>query len=433
MMKKVLIITYHWPPGGGPGVQRVLKFAKYLPQFGWQPIILTVQGGEYLAIDTSLEQDINADLKVIRTKTLEPFALYKKLTSKDQDEIIPNLILTEKSTKDWQEKLSKWIRTNIFVPDARIGWIPQIVKTGKDIIDQEKPDLIFSSSPPHSIQLGAKRLAQKTGLKWIADFRDLWYDLDIFYEHNRRNFISSWLDSRMERSVFEKADGIISINKFITDLFIDKITGQKPFAIIQNGYDQQNFEQLIPEKSKKFTITYTGTMSESRIPEALILALARYNKEKKSLPVELCLIGTVCQECRNMIRQNGLSDSTKIYDYTPYAEILKKLNASSALLLVIDKVLHNEVFLTGKLFDYLGVKKPIFAIGPLNGAANQIISETNSGSMIEYEDTDGAHELLQNLIQDWQNDTSRFTFNSDKYEKRPLTKKLAEFFNQITT
>ncbi len=432
-MKKVLIITYYWPPAGGPGVHRVLEFAKYLPEFGWQPIILTVQGGEYLAIDQSLVQDIDPGIKIIRTKTLEPFALYKRLTRKGRDEIIPNLILTEKSSKNRREKLSRWIRTNLFVPDARIGWIPYIVKTGKEVIEREKPDLIFSSSPPHSIQLGAKRLAKKTGVKWIADFRDLWYDLDIFYEHNKRNFFSAWLDRRMERSVMKNANGIISINRFITDLFMNKTSPQKPFSIIQNGYDQQNFQQLIPEKSEKFTIIYTGTMSESRIPQALIQALVQYNKTKNSLRVELCLIGTVCEECRILIKQSGLMESTKIHGYTPYKEIIKKLNASSALLLVIDKVPYNEVFLTGKLFDYLGVKKPIFAIGPLDGAADQIIKETNSGRMIEYEDTEGALELLQNLIQDWQNDTSRFTFNSEKYEKRPLTKKLSEFFNQITT
>ncbi|MDA3871426.1 MAG: glycosyl transferase family 1, partial [Candidatus Marinimicrobia bacterium] len=171
-MKKVLIITYYWPPAGGPGVQRVLKFAKYLPQFGWQPIILTVKNGEYSAIDESLIKEIPKECIVYKTKTFEPYNLYKKFVGKKKDEKLPTYILNTNKNDNLNNKIAKWIRANLFIPDARIGWISHIVREGMKIIEKENPDIIFSSSPPHSLQIGAKKLAKKSGLKWVADFRD---------------------------------------------------------------------------------------------------------------------------------------------------------------------------------------------------------------------------------------------------------------------
>ena len=157
-MKKVLIITYYWPPAGGPGVQRVLKFAKYLPKFGWQPVILTVEGGDYPAIDESLVNSIDKGCKVYKTKTFEPFKLFKLLTGKKKDHKIDTYILTKKQS-GIMAKLSKWIRANLFVPDARVGWYPNAVKKGLEIIEEERIDMIFSSSPPHSLQFNSKKIA----------------------------------------------------------------------------------------------------------------------------------------------------------------------------------------------------------------------------------------------------------------------------------
>ena len=174
-MKKVLIITYYWPPAGGPGVQRVLKFAKYLPQFGWEPVILTVENGNFPAVDEGLLGEVPDNLKVYKTKTLEPFAIYNKLQGKDKTSAVDTFTIT-KSGKSFKDKLGNAIRSYFFIPDARKGWKPFAVKAGLDIIKKEKIDLIFSSSPPHSLQLIAKDLAKKTQLPSVADFRDPWFN-----------------------------------------------------------------------------------------------------------------------------------------------------------------------------------------------------------------------------------------------------------------
>lgn len=429
-MKKVLIITYHWPPAGGPGVQRILKFAKYLPQYGWKPLILTVAKGEYLAYDSSLETEIDQNMVIFRTKTLEPFSLYKRVTHKKKDEIIPNLILTEQEASGWREKLSRWIRTNVFIPDARVGWIPYLVHSGRMIIAREKPDLIFSSSPPHSVQIGAMRLARHTGIKWIADFRDLWFDLDIFYQYNKRNLLSQELDAYLEQKVLERVDAFVSINNYIVNLLNEKLPFPKPAFVIPSGYDGKVFQEIRPGNSDVFTITYAGTLSESRIPEVLITAMQKFLRSG-IINIRLQLIGTVCARCINLLQISGVIEVTRFENYLPYAKLVEKLADSSVLLLVIDNVPHNEGYLSGKIFDYLGIKKPIFAIGPPRGAANDLISETDSGEMVGYQDHKGAFVLLQDLYKDWQNKTSRFTFNSGQYEKSKLTRQLAAAFDQV--
>jgi glycosyltransferase involved in cell wall biosynthesis len=429
-MKKVLIITYYWPPAGGPGVQRILKFVKYLPQFGWSPIVLTVKYGEYPALDNSLINEVSSDLPVYRTNTREPFRIYKKLTSKSQRESIPNLLLTEQKSSSWRDRIAKWLRTNVFIPDARLGWISYIVKDGMRIIEKEKPDLIFSSSPPHSLQLGSMRLARKSGLKWVVDFRDLWFDLEIFYQHNKRTIFSSWLDSRMEKKVLRGVDGIVSNNDYAINLFMKKIHVQKPFAIIPSGYDEHSFKKLKFSVSQHFRIAYAGTLSESRVPRILIRALKNIDPDRLA-KIKLQFLGTVCDSLRTLIEDNDLDKQVEYIGYVAYQDLIKNLEQATVVLLVVDNVPHNLGFLQGKLFDYLGIKKPIYAIGPINHDTNRILHETDSGHMVDYEDLDAAVELLNDLITDWENRKTRYTFKSEIYQKKPLTQKLAIFFDEI--
>ena len=217
-MRKVLIIAYYWPPAGGAGVQRVLKFAKYLPQFGWEPVILTVETPDSPIEDYSLLEDIPPNTKVYKTKALEPFNFYKKVTGRKKEEKISSDILVDNSRSSFVEKLSKWIRLNLFIPDAKIGWIPYAVKNGLKIINDENIDLIFSSSPPHTIQKIGKKLSKKSKLKWVADFRDPWMEI-VHYQNVRRNFITKYIDSKLEKSILKTADGITTISKEIVNLF----------------------------------------------------------------------------------------------------------------------------------------------------------------------------------------------------------------------
>ncbi|MCK4715587.1 MAG: glycosyltransferase, partial [Candidatus Marinimicrobia bacterium] len=220
-MKKVLIITYYWPPAGGPGVQRVLKFAKYLPEFGWQPIILTVKNGEYPAIDNSLQKEIPANCKVYNTFSIEPNFVYKKFTGMGSDEKIPTAVLAAENT-NWKKRLANWIRLNLFIPDAKIGWIPFAVRKGKKIIKAEKPDIIFSSSPPPTVHLIARKLAKWSGIKWVADFRDPWTDI-YHYNDVKRSAWSLNRDKDKEKEIVTSADEIITVSQNVAELLNEKI------------------------------------------------------------------------------------------------------------------------------------------------------------------------------------------------------------------
>ncbi len=218
-MKKVLIITYYWPPAGGPGVQRVLKFVKYLPAFGWEPIILTVENGEYPAIDESLISEIPPNLKIYKTNSFEPFNIYKNITGQKGN--IPTHVLSKSENESLIQKFSKWIRANVFIPDARVGWSQSIVKEGEKIFEIEKPDLIFSSSPPHSLQIGAMKLAKKVNSKWITDLRDPWTD-GFWQKDLKRTKYALKKDSKFELKVLQNADSVITVSDSIVKLLKEK-------------------------------------------------------------------------------------------------------------------------------------------------------------------------------------------------------------------
>jgi glycosyltransferase involved in cell wall biosynthesis len=212
----------------------VLKFAKYLPHFGWQPVILTVQNGNYPVIDPSLAQDIPADCHVYRSKSFEPFGIYKKFTGRKSDERIPDYVFDAKN--NFKDIISRWVRINLFIPDSRMGWIPSAVKEGLKIIKNEHIDLIFTSSPPHTVQVIANRLAKKSGIKWIADFRDPWTDV-LTYEGHRRNVLAASIDRRLEKSVLRHADAITCVNQHYIDTFRQQVDNY--YFKITNGYDEK--------------------------------------------------------------------------------------------------------------------------------------------------------------------------------------------------
>jgi len=245
-MKKVLIVTYYWPPAGGAGVQRVLKFAKYLPQFGWQPIILTVENPDCPVIDDSLLNDIPPECKVYKTKAIEPFELYKKITGKNKSDKIPSDVLANSKNLTFAEKIARWIRINLFIPDAKIGWKYYAIKKAKRIIEQEKIDIIFSTSPPQTVALIAKKIAKISKLKWVADFRDPWMEI-VYYQNLNRNNITKYIDGKLEKGVLKKADVLLTISADIVDLFRSKVD-KKDYSIIPNGFDETDF--LKNEKKK---------------------------------------------------------------------------------------------------------------------------------------------------------------------------------------
>jgi glycosyltransferase involved in cell wall biosynthesis len=428
-MNKVLIITYYWPPAGGAGVQRVLKFAKYLPQFGWQPIILTVENPDCPVIDETLLDDIPKECKVYRTKALEPFELYKIFTGKSKDSKIPSDVLANNKNQSFTEKISKWIRFNIFLPDAKIGWKYFAVKEAKEIIKNEKIDVIFSTSPPPTVALIAKKIAKNNNLKWVADFRDPWMEI-VHYQNINRSFLTRFIDSKLERSVLKNADVLLTISKDIVNLFKSKV-GEKKHSIIPNGFDETDFKKIESNNNSNFTIAYTGVISKTRVPYSFLKAMNKLINEDGIKDLKFVLAGKTCSEFDEAILKNNLSQHFESKGFLPHHESTYILQTSNALLLVVDDVPNNKGFLTGKIFEYLGAKKPIFAVGPTNGDANEIIEKTNSGKMVEYTDEAATYSLLKEMYFNWKDNKFVYKFNIDQYSRKKQTEQLSKIFNEL--
>ena len=426
-MKKVLVITYYWPPAGGAGVQRTLKFTKYLINYNWKPYVLTVEKPDAPNYDESLFKDVRDDIKVVKTKALEPFSAYKKFTGKKEDDKIPADVLMRKNSS-LKEKFAKFIRANLFVPDAKIGWTPYAVKEGEKIIKNEKIDIIYASSPPATVALIARRLSERTGVPYILDFRDPWLEI-VYNQTMKRSKPTVAIDSLLERKALRDAASVVTVSAEIKELFEKKVPKQKYF-VIPNGFDEEDFPKIDFPKNEKFTIAYTGVMSPDRVPYALLKALARF-KEEGITNIKLNFAGKFADELYAEIERLGIEDYFNITGFVPHDKSVEILLSSDALLLVINNLPNNKGVLTGKMFEYLGCRKPIYGIGPENGEAAKILQETKSGVMIDYSDEEKAYEKLKEFYSDWKNDINRFEFLNGNYSRKRLTEKLSEIFDEV--
>ena len=416
-MKKVLVITYYWPPSGGPGVQRIVKFCKYLPHFGWEPIVLTVENGEYPNIDHSLVDEVESlKIKVLKTKTIEPFRIFKFFTKKKS---LPTFELN-KNKKSIFSNLAYWIRMNLFIPDARIGWLPFAIKSAKKIIRDNKVDLVFSSGPPHSLHFIGRRLKTDLSIPWVADFRDPWVDL-FYYSDHKRLKISKKLDELMEREILSKADKIVTATNGLKVLLKNKI--QQNISVVYNGFDDDDFIGLNKKNKhkEKIIVSYVGTIARSQIPHAFLQSVKKMNNSGSNIFIHF--VGDVDPFLIKVIDDYGLSKHVEKIGYIPHNESIKKMLNSNFLLLIIPKTPDNELIVTGKLFEYIRTGIPIIGIGPSEGDASQILKQTNSGKMFDYSDS----LSIMNFLKD--NKKSN-VFNIEYYSRKSQTQILAHEFQK---
>ena len=434
-MKKVLIITYYWPPAGGPGVQRVLKFAKYFPEFGWKPIILTVQNGEYPAYDESLFEDIPPECKVYRTPSIEPFSVYKKFTGMKKDEAIPVATLTEKRI-GWKKKIAHWIRLNLFIPDAKIGWIPFAIKAGKHIIENEKPDVVFSSSPPPTVHLIAKALARWSKIKWVADFRDPWTGIH-YYEKQKRSKLTTDIDKKLEKSVLENARKITTISSgYITHDFKKQCCEEK-YSVIYNGYDENDFSTISTEfNSDLFEICHLGSIGIERNPKTFLSAVKKLIEDKSiaAQSIRFLLIGKIDRIIQKEIQALELADIIQYINYLHHKQALEKTSSANALLLLITNSPNNNIIVPGKTFEYLRLNKPIIALGPSKSEVSDILERYTHSGVIEYNDTDTISKRLLSLYNDWKERSSaekKLHPSIDIFSRKKQSHQLADIFNTL--
>jgi len=429
-MKTVLVITYYWPPSGGGGVQRWVKFTKYMARFNVKPIVLTVNPdyASYAVIDESLCHEVSEDIQVFATKSFEPFNLYKKVTAQKE---IPFGGFANEDNPGFLQKFSRFIRGNFFIPDARVGWNKYAYRKAVELIRKYQITTVITSSPPHSTQLLGLKLKKNLNIHWIADLRDPWTDI-YYYDKMFHTKLAREIDKKKENKVLQSADSLIVVSDAIKHLFASKlaIREKDKIVVIPNGFDADDFLPRPYKRQTKFVIAYTGTLADNYHIEGFLNVVNKLISIRGSVEVSIHFVGRVSEKYRQMISSSGLNANTIFVGHVDHQTSISYLQQADALLLAIPDVPENAGILTGKLFEYLASQKPVLGIGPVNGDAAKIIEECNAGQMFDYTDEKGMYEYLNNLIVDWEK-PSRTSLGDQtylKYSRERLTERLVELF-----
>ena len=435
-MKRVLVITYYWPPSGGSGVQRWLKTSKYLPQSGWEPVIYTPENPDVNSVDESLLKDVSADLRVIKRKIREPYAAYKFLTGKKKGEHLQaNIVSSEK--KGFVQKLSAHIRANWFIPDPRCWWIgPSVKYLSKLIEGGEKFDAVISTGPPHSMHLIAREIHKVFNIPWIADFRDPWTRI-FYFKHLGLSAKSLRKHKELERSVIAEADRVTVVSSQMKTEFSqgEFETSKDKVEIIPNGYDPEDFDSVekAPDAEGKFVVAHTGLMPESANPDKLWKVLGDMAKSDPEFKEKLMVVtmGQTDGSVKKDIAENGLSDNFKDLGYVPHAQSVAWQKRADILLLPLRKEEESKAILTGKFFEYLASENNILAFGPTDGDLARSLKETGSGIICEFDDENSIKEAFVKL-QKPNSPTQEQIENRQKYSRKAGAESFAKLLDQIT-
>ncbi|TAL62891.1 MAG: glycosyl transferase family 1 [Bacteroidetes bacterium] len=444
-MKKVLIITYYWPPSGGAGVQRWLKFVKYLRVFGWEPVVYTPENPESPAMDDSLLKDIPKGLTVIKTPIWEPYNLYKGFIGQRKGEKINAGFLTEKKKPGLAEKISVWIRGNWFIPDARKFWIKPSVNFLSEYLSNNPVDAIVSTGPPHSMHLIALALRKKFNIKWLADFRDPWTNID-FYDKLLLTKSSDHKHKKLEHEVLKNADAVLTVGWHMADSF-KKIVNRK-YEVITNGFDEDDFQTSphltpalskgeggIPEERGVFSISHIGAMNADRNPKMLWAALNELLTENDGLKKDLKInfIGKTDYSVLNDLNKWQLSPYVTKTEYLPHTKTTKAMQSSQVLLLALNNTPNTLGVISGKLFEYIAAKRPILSIGKENGDAARIIKETGAGTICDFEDKTKIKTEISRFYELFKQKKLSITLaDTSAYSRRNQTEALAGILNHLT-
>ncbi len=430
-LRKVLIITYYWPPSGGAGVQRWLKFVKYLRGFGWEPVIYTPSNPEFPSIDDSLAQDIPEGIEIIRTPIWEPYSFYKKLIGAGKNERINAGFLSEKKRPGMAERFSIWLRGNFFIPDARKFWIKPSVKFLTNYLKTNRVDAIVSTGPPHTMHMIALGVKRNTGLPWLADFRDPWTNID-FYHELMLTKLADRKHHHQELSVLKEASEVVVISRSMKTDFL-KIYDRN-YTVITNGFDAEDVAGVEVALDRKFSIAHIGTMVKTRNPQALWEALKSLAADIPGFAedLEIKLVGSVDFSVMDSIAKAKLTSFVNKVAYLPHSEVVKVQQQSQVLLLLINDTPNAKVILPGKFFEYMAAKRPILCIGPLDGDAAQVIDDVKAGIVIEKDNQAGIENAIRELYQEFKN--GKLSINSkdiEKFSRKSLTALLAMRLKEI--
>lgn len=434
-MNKVLVITYYWPPCGGSGVQRWMYFCKYLSEFGYEPIVLTVSedSASYRNTDESFVDKIK-DVETHKTNTFEPLKLYSLLTTGSKNKGIP-VGLVRREDQGIFSKLSAFIRGNFFIPDARIGWRKYALKKARALIKENDIKLIVTTGPPHSTHLIGLQLKKEYGLKWVADFRDPWSD--IYYNKDfLRSESATRKDLSLERQVLEGADRILTVGFKLKELLQKKIAGSPDkFHHIYNGYDSFAMEQIPEETHDHFEITFIGVLTEQQPYLSAIESLKKFIEHVPNANFRLSLAGNIQPEILDEFKKELPTVNMDIHGYVVHETAMKLMKRSQLLLNFLAVMKDNEILISGKQMEYIATGNPILCIGNTEGESAFILKDIHNARVFEKEQNEESADFITSVYRKWEakepylNEVDNESIKSkSRYE---TTRELAQFFNEI--
>lgn len=424
-MKKALIITYYWPPAGGSGVQRWLKFVKYFRDFGIEPVVYTVENSNYPILDESLIKDVPQGIEILKQPIWEPnnlFAFFGKKKTESAGFLNPNPSLFG--------KILQYIRANYFIPDARKFWVKPSTNYLIKYLKSNKIDVVITTGPPHSMHLVGLNLKKELNIKWIADFRDPWTEIDYFQQLPLTKK-SIERHQSLEKEVLKNADAVLVVGKTMGEKF-RKFNSN--VVTITNGFDEVITDSIV-ELDSKFTVTHIGLMNADRNPKILWEVLTEIISENIEFAAdfELKLIGKADASVIDDISKYRLSKNVHVIDYVTHDKVVEFQKKSQVLLLIVNNVPSAKGIITGKIFEYLMAKRPILAIAPINGDVSEIIYETNSGTIIDFDDKIGLKKAILELFAKFKLGNLRVeSKNIAQFHRKELTKKVSELIYKIT-
>lgn len=415
----ILIINYYWPPSGGSVVQRWLTFSKFLPEYGITPYILTVDDTKatYPSVDKSLIKDIPKELKVFKTDTAELFWLYKGTIGKGS---VPAAAFANESNPTFMQKLARFMRGNLFIPDPRRGWNKYAVKKAKELIEKYNIRTVITAGPPHSTHLiGLELKKHYEHVKWIADFHDVWTDL-IYYNKFYHTKWAKKKDASYEREVLETADKILTVGRGYKEKLLSKSNKIKEdnIKVISMGYDERCFNHPSLPPEHEFVITYTGTIADYYHPEVFLEALKNVKEKNPDVRFKLRFVGILSDGIKSKIHELGLSDILNDVGYVSHEDSIKYLLSSTVLLLINPVVSNEDMVIPGKVYEYLAAKKPIINITKKESDLARIINEASAGETFERSMKKELETYLQSLTDKWkQNYNLDLSSSNNPYQK----------------
>ncbi|MCG8411829.1 MAG: glycosyltransferase family 4 protein [Bacteroidales bacterium] len=421
--RTVLIISYYWPSSGGGGVQRWLKFAKYLPQNNWNVHVLVPKNADYPSYDPSLEKDIPNSVTVHKCRIWEPYNLFRVFTNREKGSKVNAGQFFDVGKQSLKDKIALWIRGNFLIPDPRVFWKYFAYKKGKKLIPSINPDIIITTGPPHSVHLIGLAIKKRFNLPWIADFRDPWSQLDIL-EKCYSSRLAIGMQKRLESKVLRSADTVLTVSSTwgaeLTEL------GSVRTEVITNGFDQEDFKNYESKRNEKFRIVHTGIITSLRNPEAFWETLNEICAENELFrdKLDLFFIGNLDPGVKNSVTQyRYLANKFNYSGYVTHDKVICEYETSELLLVLLNKSKNALGHIPGKIFEYLATNKPILALGPTQGDAAKIIG--NHGATCDFDDKNA---IKQYVLKVWENYIKKenYTFDSAmKYSRQNLTKELS--------